>query len=203
MPPAQYTNSLYTSSRSSTSSSSYMYPEARGEKRSHTKVPKAEWEYKLNPRHKSSSSVTPKRARPGKTGSTSQGSVENLEPLQSVPKFISTKRFVARVPYRTWLERGKVTRVWVDLEYNGEKYNPGKDDLLVAELTSGWMRRSLFGQGLKRETYHEGERHWCMFVYQPREGNVKYIPAEHILAKVTSQHLEVDWPPLPTRQPKN
>ena len=87
--------------------------------------------------------------------------------------------------------------MWVDLEYNGKKYNPGKDDLLVAELTSGWMRRSLFGQGLKREFDHEGEKQWCMFIYQPTEGNVEYIQADSVVAKVTSQHLDVDWPPLP------
>ena len=42
VPSLQYTDSEHDSSGSSSSSSSYMYPEARGEKRVHTKVPKAE-----------------------------------------------------------------------------------------------------------------------------------------------------------------
>ena len=173
------------------------YTEARGEKRVHTKVPKAKWEYKLNTRKKSESSVTPKRAKPGGRASTDQGSVEQLVQPQSVPILISTKRFVARVAHKTKLERGTTTRVWVDLELQGEKYQPGENDLLVADLTSGWMRRSLLGQGLKKEVDHTGERRWCIFVHQPAEGNVEYLPASTVIAKVTSQCLEVNWPPLP------
>ena len=116
---------------------------------------------------------------------------------QSVPMLISTKRFVARVAHKTKLERGTTTRVWVDLELQGEKYQPGENDLLVADLTSGWMRRSLLGQGLKKEVDHTGERRWCIFVYQPAEGNVEYLPTSTVIAKVTSQCLEVNWPPLP------
>ena len=88
----------------------------------------------------------------------------------------------------------------MDLEYNGKRYEPGKDDLLVAEVTSGWMERKLFGQGLKKEFDHEGERRWCMFIYQPPDGHVRHIPEGSVLAKVTSQHLEVDWPTLPAPQ---
>ena len=63
---SQGTSASY--SNSSSSSSSYMYPEpkykeARGEKRGYTKVPRARWEYKLNARKRSTSSVTPKRAK--------------------------------------------------------------------------------------------------------------------------------------------
>ena len=141
--------------------------------------------------------MTPKRAEPGRGTSTYQGSVEQLVPNQNVPVLISTKRFLARVAYPTKLECGTTTRVWVDLELQGRKYQPGEDDLLVADLTSGWMRRSLLGQGLKREVDHTGERRWCLFVYQPVGGNVDYLPASTVIAKVTSQCLEANWPPLP------
>ena len=208
-PPSTYSQetsgSEYTSpSRSSVSSAGTscmqqepQYTGARGEKRVHTKVPKATWEYNLNARRKSSSSVTPKRAKPGRGTSTYQGSVEQLVPNQNVPVLISTKRFLARAADSTKLERGTTTRVWVDLELQGRRYQPGDDDLLVADLTSGWMRRSLIGQGLKREVDSTGERRWCLFVYQPVGGNVDHLPANTVIAKVTSQCLEANWPPLP------
>ena len=88
----------------------------------------------------------------------------------------------------------------MELEYNGRKYEPGQDDLLVADVTSGWMTRKLFGQGLKKEFDHEGERGWCIFIYQPPDGRVKHIPEGHVVAKVTSQRLDTNWPPLPAPQ---
>ena len=56
------------------------------------------------------------------------------------------------------LQQGAVTRIWLDLEHQGRKYEPGKDDLLVSNITTGWMEQKLFGQGLKKEFDHERER---------------------------------------------
>ena len=120
----------------------------------------------------------------------------NVEPGRRAPRVVNTKRFIARTAQATRLERGNSTRVWVDLEYFGKPYVPGEDDLLVTDLTSGWMRRKLFCQGLKQEVDDQGRRRWCLFIYQPTEGNVDYIREGFVVAKVTSQHLDTDWPTL-------
>ena len=115
---------------------------------------------------------------------------------------VKTKRFIARAAQATRLERGNSTRVWVDLEYFGKPYVPGEDDLLVTDLTSGWMRRKLFCQGLKQEVDEQGRRRWCLFIYQPPDGNVDYIRGGFVVAKVNSQRLDTEWPALMAKSRK-
>ena len=125
-----------------------------------------------------------------------------MEPSRKSPQVVKTKRFVARATQATQIERGNSTRVWVDLEYFGKPYIPGEDDLLVTDLTSGWMRRKLFCQGLKQEVDKYGKRRWCLFIYQPPDGNVDYIREGFIVAKVNSQRLDVEWPNLMAKSKK-
>ena len=144
------------------------------------------------PSPQSSSSVSPKRAKSGRTTSSRQGEVDRIEPSQHVPKLIKTRQVHARAVQDTQLKCGATTRVWVSLEHGGKEYIPGEQDLLVADLTSGWMSRGLVGQGLKKEFDKNGDRRWCMFVYQPTDGKVKYIPTDYVVSKVLTQYLEED-----------